>query len=87
MKISLNLRSPHEITSGIAERVKKLRLDANLTQEGLAARAQVSLGTLKLFEHTGKSSTEFLVAIAFALGAEKGWRHVGISIRYPRTTP
>jgi transcriptional regulator with XRE-family HTH domain len=71
MDISLKLRSPQDVLSGIAARAKQRRLDANLTQSGLAERAQVSLGTLKLFERTGKSSGEFLVAIAFALGAEQ----------------
>ncbi|WP_342723984.1 helix-turn-helix transcriptional regulator [Bradyrhizobium sp. B097] len=65
------MKSPHDVSAGIAERAKRRRLEANLTQEGLAARAQVSLGTLKLFERTGKSSVEFLIAIAFALGAEQ----------------
>ena len=71
MILSLNIRSPHEIAAGIASRAKQRRLEANLTQHGLAERAQVSLGTLKLFERTGKSSVEFLIAIAFALGAEQ----------------
>jgi transcriptional regulator with XRE-family HTH domain len=71
MDISLNLNSPQDIASGIANRAKQRRLGANLTQLGLAARAQVSLGTLKQFERTGKSSIEFLIAIAFALGAEQ----------------
>jgi transcriptional regulator with XRE-family HTH domain len=73
MAISLNLNSPRDVAAGIADRAKRRRLDANLTQEGLAARAQVSLGTLKLFERTGKSSVEFLIAIAiaFALDAEQ----------------
>lgn len=56
---------------GLAARVRQRRLEANLTQAGLAARAQVSLGTLKLFERTGKASLQFLVLIAFALEAEK----------------
>jgi hypothetical protein len=30
----------------------------------------VSLGSLKKFERTGKSSMEFLIAVAFALEAE-----------------
>jgi transcriptional regulator with XRE-family HTH domain len=71
MDISLKLSSPQDVVSGIADRAKQRRLEANLTQSGLAARAQVSLGTLKLFERTGKSSVEFLIAIAFALGAEQ----------------
>jgi transcriptional regulator with XRE-family HTH domain len=69
--ISLKLTSPHEIIQDLASRAKQRRLDANLTQEKLAQRAQVSLGTLKLFERTGKASLEFVLLIAFALNAEK----------------
>lgn len=71
MILSLNIQSPREVAAGVASRAKQRRLEANLTQQGLAERAQVSLGTLKLFERTGKSSVEFLIAIAFALGAEQ----------------
>ncbi len=55
---------------GVARRAKGIRLAQNLTQEGLALRAGISLGTLKLFEATGKASFETVVKIAFALGAE-----------------
>ena len=71
MELSLKLSSPKEVAQAVAQRVKRRRLDANLTQEGLARRAQVSLGTLKLFERTGKASVEFLIMVAFALNAEK----------------
>jgi transcriptional regulator with XRE-family HTH domain len=71
MELSLNISSPRDVSHRLANRVKRRRLEADLTQEGLAARAQVSLGTLKLFERSGKCSVEFLVMIAFALGAEK----------------
>jgi transcriptional regulator with XRE-family HTH domain len=71
MGLSLNISSPKEVADGLARRVKRRRLEANLTQEGLARRAQVSLGTLKHFERTGKASIEFLIMIAFALDAEK----------------
>lgn len=70
MDISLNLTSPREILDRLAQRAKRRRLDLNLTQQDLAQRAQLSLGTLKLFERTGKASTEFLVTLAFALNAE-----------------
>jgi transcriptional regulator with XRE-family HTH domain len=76
MELSLNLKSPQEVCKGIADRAKYRRLEANLTQSGLAARAQVSLGTLKQFERTGKSSVEFLIAIAFALGAEQEFENL-----------
>jgi transcriptional regulator with XRE-family HTH domain len=71
MVLSLNISSPKEVADGLARRVKRRRLEANMTQEGLASRAQVSLGTLKLFERTGKASIEFLIMVAFALDAEK----------------
>jgi transcriptional regulator with XRE-family HTH domain len=76
MELSLKITSPHEVVTGIADRAKRRRLEANLTQEGLAARAQVSLGTLKLFERSGKASLEFLISIAFALGAESEFENV-----------
>lgn len=70
MELSVNLSSPRDVADAVAMRVRQRRLDANLTQEGLAARAKVSLGTLKLFERTGKASIQFLIAVAFALRAE-----------------
>jgi len=71
MLLSTKLSSPQDLLHGLAERARACRLRANLSQEGLAQRAQVSLGTLKLFERTGKASIEFLLQLAFALGAEK----------------
>jgi transcriptional regulator with XRE-family HTH domain len=71
VELSLNLSSPKQVAEGLARRVKRRRLEANLTQQGLASRAQVSLGTLKLFERSGKASIEFLIMVAFALDAEK----------------
>jgi transcriptional regulator with XRE-family HTH domain len=76
MELALNITSPKEVRAGIADRAKSRRLEANLTQQGLADRAQVSLGTLKLFERSGKASLEFLIAIAFALGAENEFENI-----------
>lgn len=70
-EIALTLTSPFDVKAGLKVRAKQRRLDANLTQSGLAKRADVSLGTLKHFERTGNASIEFLLAIAFALDAEK----------------
>lgn len=67
---ALKLTSPLEVKQRLKNGAKQRRLDANLTQEGLAKRANVSYGTLKHFEKTGDASIEFLIAIAFALNAE-----------------
>jgi transcriptional regulator with XRE-family HTH domain len=69
--LSLKLSSPNEVLLRLAERARRRRLDANLTQQQLADRAQISLGTLKLFERTGRASVEFVVRLAFVLNAEK----------------
>ena len=50
-----------------------MRLGQNLTQVGLEQRSGVSLGTIKLFERTGKISLESLVKIAIALGTSEGF--------------
>lgn len=71
MILSLKVSSPSDVLKRLAQRAKRRRLDANLTQEGLAERAQLSLGTLKLFERTGKASSEFIIRLAFALNAER----------------
>ena len=64
------MTSPFEVKQHLRDRARQRRLDANLTQDGLAKRANVSYGTLKHFEKTGDASIEFLIAIAFALNAE-----------------
>lgn len=69
--IALNISSPHEVMRDLAARAKRRRLAANLTQAGLAKRAQVSLGSLKAFERDGKASLETVVLLAFALSAER----------------
>lgn len=68
--IAIKLNSPVEAMRSTGMRARSARLAQNLTQEGLAARAGVSLGSLKLFERTGKASFEMLTRVAFALGAE-----------------
>ena len=68
----------------MAERARALRLDENLTQDGLAARAGVSLGSLKRFERTGQISLESMVRIALALGAADAFEQLFLP-RDPRT--
>lgn len=69
--IAVSLISPHEVMRDLAARAKRRRLAENLTQDGLAKCAQVSLGSLKAFERDGKASLKTVVLLAFALGAER----------------
>ena len=59
--------NPPAIMQGIAERVKRNRLELNLTQKALALRSGVSFGSLRKFETTGEISLKSLVKIAIAL--------------------
>lgn len=51
----------------LAARVKTRRLELDLSQAGLAKRADLPLPTYRLFEKTGKISLRGLLQIAFAL--------------------
>ncbi len=65
--IQINAKTPIQICASIAERVKMRRLELNLTQDGLSARADVNLATYRKFERTGEISLRNLVKIAFSL--------------------
>lgn len=66
---TLELQTPDEIAASLGARVRHRRLALSLTQAGLAARAGVSLGTLKRFEQTGQIALVTLLKVAFVLDA------------------
>ncbi|QTK83049.1 Hypothetical protein AT6N2_L2421 [Agrobacterium tumefaciens] len=68
--LAFKISSPVEVIRDLADRMKRRRIQQGLTQRELAARSNVSYGSLRLFEETGKISLESLVKIAFALEAE-----------------
>jgi transcriptional regulator with XRE-family HTH domain len=59
--------NPEAIMKKVAERLKRSRLELNLSQAALAAKSGVSWGSLKRFEHTGEISLRNLVLLAVAL--------------------
>ena len=61
--------NPGAILKKIAERVKRNRLELNLSQNALAIKSGVSLGSLKRFEQTAEISLKNLVMLAVALDA------------------
>ena len=60
---------PEEIAAAVAQRARARRLDADLSQAGLALAAGVSLASVKRFERTGQVAFVALVRIALVLGA------------------
>lgn len=65
--IQLNVQSPADVCMSVALRVKQRRLELNLTQQGLALRADVNIETYRRFERIGEISFLNLAKIAFAL--------------------
>jgi transcriptional regulator with XRE-family HTH domain len=61
------LKTPTEALIQIAIMMRQRRLDYNITQKQLAQRADVSIATLRKFEHTGKISLESFLKLTFVL--------------------
>ena len=59
--------TPDEMLHRIADNEKARRKNMHLTQEELARRSGVSLGSLRRFEQTGDISLESLMKIAIVL--------------------
>jgi transcriptional regulator with XRE-family HTH domain len=66
--LDLVLATPQEICLALGHRLKKQRLAQLLSQDELAARAGVSIGTIKNLEGKGQSSLATLIQIVSALG-------------------
>ncbi len=61
-----------DVAEDLAKRLRMRRLARNLTQEGLARRSGVALGTLKKFERSGAISLVSFIRLVVALGEEEG---------------
>lgn len=70
--IAFNISNPNEVALQIAARVKARRLELDLTQEGLAARAGVKFATYRRFEQTGEIS---LKGLLLSIVTESGISH------------
>lgn len=67
----LNFKTPYEVSMEIAEKAKAKRKYLKLTQQQLAEKSGVSLGSLKRFERTGEISLASLLNIALVLNSLK----------------
>lgn len=80
--LSFDNISPEGKALALANRVKARRLEMNLTQEGISARAGLPIATYRHFERTGKISLDGLLHIAFALDALGDFDSLFASPRY-----
>ncbi len=68
--IAFTILSSTDMALEIAARLKSRRLAQQLTQEGLARRSGVPLGTLKKFERSGRIAFVSFIRLAIALKDE-----------------
>jgi transcriptional regulator with XRE-family HTH domain len=60
-------KNPYEMRHQLAQRIKILRKQKKYSQQELAERSNVSLGSYKRFEKSGQISLEALLRITFIL--------------------
>jgi len=60
--------TPQDVKKTLAERHRVLRKQLKMSQEEMAERSGVSLGSLKRFEVTGKISLDSLLKLTHLLG-------------------
>ncbi len=63
----LNQKTPHEIAKSLADRIKLQRKKLKISQENLAQKSGVSLGSIKRFETKCEISLQSFIKIAIAL--------------------
>ena len=66
--LATSLKTPKEIRQELAARAKERRLALNISQQELAERSGVSLGSIKRFEGSGLISLSALLEIALVFG-------------------
>jgi len=65
-----NVDSPTDLAQKVADRLRALRLQRNISQQQLATDAGITRPTLSRFELTGVGSIDTLVRLMYTLGRE-----------------
>ena len=74
--LAINISTPKSIMEQFKDNFKQKRLSLNLTQEGLANKSGVSLGSIKRFESSGEISFESLLKIALVLNCLDDFKNI-----------
>ena len=74
--LAINISTPKSIMEQFKDNFKQKRLSLNLTQEGLANKSGVSLGSIKRFETIGQISLENLLKIALVLNCLDDFKNI-----------
>lgn len=70
--MDFTIATPTDLCRMVACQAREARLAAEMTQASLAARAGISLSSLKRFETSGTISMDGLARIALALRMDEG---------------
>ncbi len=76
--LAINISTPKSIMEQIKDSFRQKRLSLNLTQEGLANKSGVSLGSIKRFESSGEISFESLLKVALVLNCLDDFKNITI---------
>ena len=61
-------KTPQDVLVELARKTRRLRKEKKLSQQEIATKANVSLGSYKRFERTGQVALDSFIRIAFILG-------------------
>ena len=74
--MNLSLISPVDVMLAVAQRVKAQRLEQNITQQELADKVGIAVGTVKRFEKSGEIQFNHLLRIALILGKLEDFNNI-----------
>jgi hypothetical protein len=80
--MKLLFKTTEELDLEIAKRIRLIRRRKKISQEKLSLISNVSLGSIKYFERTGKISLISLTKIAYALNIEDELNKLFLGIPY-----
>ena len=72
----LNQKTPNEIAKNLADKIKKHRKKLKISQEILAKKSGVSLGSIKRFETKYEISLQSLIKITIALNLDNDFENL-----------
>ena len=72
----LNQKTPNEIAKSLADKIKEHRKKLKISQEVLAQKSGVSLGSIKRFETTYEIALQSFIKIAIALDLDNDFENL-----------
>ena len=72
----LNQKTPNEIAKSLADKIKEHRKKLKISQEILAQKSGVSLGSIKRFETKHEISLQSFIKIAIALDLDRNFENL-----------